>query len=121
MQATYEIVSGMRFGQLTVIRGCGPKKTRHKRSLCQCDCGSIFTARNALLRDGTTTRCRKCGYLSMVETRENQQSQSVEDGFALAVYRLAARGLLRGVSEMREIMELAHERIRSLNEQHSLA
>lgn len=68
---------GERFGHYVVL-GPAPKKGPHARSTVECDGpghGSkvITTARNALLRDGRSWRCKKCSSRAAIETRETRR------------------------------------------------
>ena len=48
---------GMTFSHLTVIDNAEPTKTRIKRYLCLCDCGSRHIARHDCLMSGKTKSC----------------------------------------------------------------
>lgn len=52
--------TGQRFGKLTVIGidpDYVPKTGRHKKWLCQCDCGNIKIVQSNHLKDGTAIAC----------------------------------------------------------------
>lgn len=61
MPKTIVITPGMKFARLVVI-GPAPDKiqpngAKAKRSMCQCDCGTIITTHNAGLKSGHTSSC----------------------------------------------------------------
>jgi len=111
---------GRRFGQLVVL-GPAPKKGPHARSTVQClpldgECGTITTARNALLRDGRSWRCKKCSARASVETRRvvskvnpaaitpNLRAEALKD-YEASVLQIAESE--RELQEARERKELA--------------
>ena len=98
-------LTGRVFGRLTVLGPAPKRKTPHAMWVCECRCGELYVARGTLLVNGVTTRCLKCAAAAAVETRAQPDSAPDVD-FELSVYRLAATG------KVKEIMDVAHERIR---------
>ena len=98
---------GRRFGELVVVAMAPTGSTRHARWVCRCDCGRMYIVRGALLRDGTTTRCKHCAVAAAVETRRRprRKRRKSPDAFTLAVYNLAVNGDAKGV------MDAAHRRL----------
>lgn len=52
---------GLRFGRYVVIGHSSPNKTRNRRVVCRCDCGTVKTVPLTYLRNG---RSRSCGCYS---------------------------------------------------------
>ena len=49
--------TGKQYGRLTVLGPDGMSKDKHKKWLCQCDCGNIVSVIGKNLRSGATTSC----------------------------------------------------------------
>jgi hypothetical protein len=53
-------LKGRTFGQLTVIERRETDRLRHRRWLCECDCGQTTIVRQDLLRSGRSQTCGSC-------------------------------------------------------------
>lgn len=63
----------MRYGRLTTISDAGPKaflKQKHKRVVCQCDCGNIKEVYLHHLKAG---KCKSCGCLKKETIKKNKE------------------------------------------------
>ncbi len=86
--ATFENLTGRRFGRLTVrglldyeAAGVARHEKKGGRWVCRCDCGE-FTAkfRKALITARHEQRCRKCDYLDHIKWRASQRNTSTSRG-----------------------------------------
>lgn len=65
-------ISGMKFGDLTVIRLAEPGKYRGSRWKCKCDCGNECEVYGGHLRDGTRKSCGCRSQARIFETGINR-------------------------------------------------
>ena len=94
---------GKKFGSLLVLRKT-PGPTPHAYFTCQCLlCGKEYTARGALLRDGSTTRCQKC---AVIDGAKNRGKIKPAD-FAVTLYGKVAAG-----ATQLELLDLVHDHIK---------
>lgn len=70
----YNELIGVRFGALVVIEVIRGAKNKHNTAHCKCDCGSLCSHRLTRLRNGLSTRCKKCGAKSTWESRKRTNS-----------------------------------------------
>ena len=112
----FPIPAGTRFGNLVVL-GPAPKKGRHARFFVKCDCRSnvVFTARGALLRDDTTTRCKQCAAKAAVETRRLKGQTTVDPLIAIPM-TVSKEDRLTILDQLEATVRLESQQERELNE-----
>ncbi len=76
MYSKSEILSGTKFGALTVIKRAddyiSPKGQHEKRYLCRCECGRDYITRGSWLKSGKSSCCNQCSKIkiSLKRTRD---------------------------------------------------
>ena len=69
MYSKSEILSGTKFGALTVIKRAddyiSPKGQHEKRYLCRCECGRDYITRGSWLKSGKSSCCNQCSKIKI--------------------------------------------------------
>lgn len=65
---------GQKFGRLLVLERDNERNSKHAYWICQCDCGTIKSIRQDVLRDGTT---QSCGCLAREEASKRIKAQGL--------------------------------------------
>lgn len=97
--ATFEIITGKKYGQLTVLEQMPSMLNISKKGklscrakwMCLCDCGELKEVRTSYLRNTKTPRCAKCSYALRPQTLNRMSA--LQRLYNLTVGRADKRGI----------------------------